>query len=502
MKYIHKFNLLALFSGAVCVFGFAPFGVFALPVLALAILFALWQVAATPRMAAQRGFFFGLGLFSAGVSWIYVSLHDFGEMPMVLAIGATLIFAAFLALFTALAGYAQARFPLSPRLRLFWVMPVAWVGIEWLRGMIMTGFPWLTLGYAHAESSLSGYAPLLGVYGVSLIAAISAACLVRLGQLLYARTFATAAIPLILLLALWGGGAALQRINWTQPEGAPFTVALAQGNIAQDRKFLDDELVSTLETYRRFVLESSARLIVLPESAFPMFRLEIPKNLVVQLRDHARENHGDVLIGAFDEDRLGYYNSVFSLGTASEQYYHKQHLVVFGEFIPLRPVFGWLINEVLHIPMGDLARGRDDQPPLAVAGQRVAVSICYEDVFGEEIIRALPQATLLVNVTNDGWFGHSPAAAQHHQMSQFRALETGRMMLRATNTGMTSIIDTHGHVLQQIPQHQVGILQGMAQGYQGTTPYVRWGNIAVWGLFIAMLLIAMGLARREKSQNL
>ncbi len=501
MKFIHQPNFLALFSGAVCVFGFAPFGVFALPVLALAMLFALWQVAATPRMAAQHGFFFGLGLFSAGVSWIYVSLHDFGEMPMVLAMGATLTFAAFLALFTALAGYAQARFPLSPRLRLFWVMPVAWVGVEWLRGMIMTGFPWLTLGYAHAESPLSGYAPLLGVYGVSLIAVISAACLVRLGQLLYARTFSAALIPLITLLTLWGGGAALQHLDWTQPEGAPFTVALAQGNIAQDRKFRDDELVSTLETYRRLVLESSARLIILPESAFPIFRLETPENLVLQLRDHARENHGDVLIGAFDEDRLGYYNSVFSLGTASEQHYHKQHLVVFGEFIPLRPVFGWLINEVLHIPMGDLARGRDDQPPLAVAGQRVAVSICYEDVFGEEMIRALPQATLLVNVTNDGWFGHSPAAAQHHQMSQFRALETGRMMLRATNTGMTSIIDTHGHVLQQIPQHQAGILQGMAQGYQGATPYVRWGNVAVWGLFIAMLLIATGLARREKSQN-
>lgn len=502
MKHTHKLNLFVLLSGATCVFGFAPFGLFVLPILALAVLFALWQSAATARIAAQHGFFFGLGLFSAGVGWIYVSLHDFGEMPMVLAVVATLAFSAFLALFTALAGYVQARFPLSLRLRLFWVMPVVWVGIEWLRGMIMTGFPWLTLGYAHAESPLSGYAPLLGVYGVSLVAAVSAACLVVLAQSLYTRTYARAIPSLLALLLLWGGGAALQTVHWTQPEGAPFTVALAQGNIPQDRKFRDDELVGTLELYRRLVMESSARLIILPESAFPMFRLEIPKNLVLQLRDHARKNQGDVLFGAFDEDREGYYNSVFSLGTASEQHYNKQHLVVFGEFIPLRPVLGWLINDVLHIPMGDLTSGRHNQPPLAVAGQRVAVSICYEDVFGEEIIRALPQATLLVNVTNDAWFGHSPAAAQHHQMSQFRALETGRMMLRATNTGVTSIIDTHGRVLQQIPQHQTGVLQGMAQGYQGTTPYVRWGNIAVWVIFAVMLSVAAGLMRREKSQKL
>ena len=495
MKFIHKHNLFALLAGAACVFGFAPFGLFGLPILALAMLFFCWQSASSPRIAAQRGFFFGLGLFSTGVSWIYVSLHDFGEMPMWFAVAATLLFAAFLACFTALAGYAQARFPLSARLRLFWVMPVAWVGIEWLRGMIMTGFPWLTLGYAQSDSPLAGYAPLLGVYGVSLVAAISAAWLLRLGQ---TRVFNDAMIPVIALLVLWGGGAVLQRVNWTHPEGAPISVALAQGNIPQDRKFRADELVGTLEIYRRFVLESSARLIVLPESAFPIFRLEAPKNLVTQLRDHARKNQGDVLIGAFEEDRRGYYNSVFSLGTASEQRYDKQHLVVFGEFIPLRAVFGWLINEVLHIPMGDLARGRDDQAPLAVAGQRVAVSICYEDVFGEEIIRALPEATLLVNVTNDGWFGHSPAAAQHQQMSQFRALETGRMMLRATNTGMTSIIDSHGKILQQLAPHQAGMLQGMAQGYQGTTPYVRWGNIAVWFMFATMLCVAAALACREK----
>jgi apolipoprotein N-acyltransferase len=501
MKFINQNNLLALLAGISCVLGFAPFGQFWLPVLALAILFALWQRADSPRLAAQRGFAFGLGLFCAGVSWIYVSLHDFGDMPMVLAAGATLGFAAFLALFTALAGYWQARVPLSAKLRTLWVMPVAWVGIEWLRGMIMTGFPWLTLGYAHSNSPLAGYAPVLGVYGVSLVAAVSAALLANLGSAIYTRQRCGVPMLLFALLVLWSAGAALRGVAWTQPDGKPFTVALLQGNIPQDRKFREDARDETLINYWHAVEASSAQLIILPESAFPLFRLEIPRRLIGQLRDHARQNGGDVMIGSFDEDRLGYYNSVFSLGTASEQTYHKQHLVMFGEFIPLRPIFGWLINEVLHIPMGDLMSGRDDQPPLSVAGQRVAVSICYEDVFGEEMIRALPAATVLVNVTNDGWFGHSPAAAQHNQMAQFRAMETGRMMLRATNTGMTSIIGVHGQILQQIPPHQVGTLTGMAQGYQGSTPYIRWGNVAVWALFGMMLGVAGWLVKRSKIKS-
>jgi apolipoprotein N-acyltransferase len=225
--------------------------------------------------------------------------------------------------------------------------------------------------------------------------------------------------------------------------------------------------------------------------------------LLDQLREHAKHNDGDVLTGVFEQDRRGYYNSVIALGGSEKlaksvwvtEHYRKHHLVVFGEYIPFRPVFGWLINQVLHIPMGDLARGELIQPPMQVAGQRVAVDICYEDVFGEEIINSLPAATLLVNVTNDGWFGDSFAAAQHNQMSQFRALETGRMMLRATNSGVTSIIGVHGKVLQQLPQHQQAVLQGMAQGYQGSTPYVRWSNRAVLLLIALMLAGSLWLGR-------
>ncbi|MFZ5503265.1 MAG: apolipoprotein N-acyltransferase [Pseudomonadota bacterium] len=495
---------LALLAGALCVFGFAPFGHFVVPVLALAVLFALWRLADSPRTAAWIGFAFGLGLFGVGISWVYVALHDYGHMSAWLAVPATLMFSAFIGLFPALAGYAQARFARAARLDsrdvchalpALMAMAAIWVAMEWLRGTILTGFPWLTLGYAHSDSPLAGYAPLLGVYGVSLLAAVSAALLALLWQLRRRR----AKFVGIVLLAVWAGGAALRGVAWTQPVGETFSVALLQGNIDQNEKFADEGLIDTLETYRRLVLESDARLIVLPETALPMLREELPPTLLTQLRNHAVENAGDVLLGAFWREGDRYYNSVFSTGEAAEQSYHKQHLVPFGEFIPLRPLLGWFINGVLNIPMGDLANGGTRQQPLNVAGQRVAVNICYEDVFGEEIIRALPAATLLVNVTNDAWYGDSYAAAQHNQISQLRALESGRMMLRATNTGVTSIIDANGKVLQQLPEHEEGVLRGIARGYQGSTPYVIWSNWAVLSILIAMLAYVRVRGARNKS---
>jgi apolipoprotein N-acyltransferase len=226
----------------------------------------------------------------------------------------------------------------------------------------------------------------------------------------------------------------------------------------------------------------------MPETALPLLRHELPESYAAQLREHQRQRGGDVLIGAFERDHGLYYNSVFSLGSAESQSYRKSHLVPFGEFIPLRPLLGWLINEVLHIPMGDLARGDRRQQLLRVAGQRVAVDICYEDVFGEEIINYLPEATLLVNVTNDAWYGESHAAMQHNQISQMRALESGRMMLRATNTGVTSVIGRDGRIQAMLPQHEEGVLTAEVQGYGGSTPYVRWGNAGVLGVILLMLV--------------
>ena len=495
-------TILAFVAGLLAVPGFAPFSFFPLPVFALAVLFVSWLRAENPHAAAKTGFAFGFGLFGAGIGWIYVALHDYGDMPLLLALPATALFAAFIALFPALVGYAQAKLRAPAWASVLLVMPALWVLIEWLRGMIFTGFPWLTLGYAHSDSPLAGYAPLLGVYGVSLAAAMSAGLLAWLYDVgvSHARDKKYRGhgplLQLMLIGIIWIIGALLRTVSWTQAHGEPFTVALVQGNIAQELKFNEDALVGTLETYRRLALQSEARLTVLPETALPLLRNEIPPSLLEQLRDHAKQNGGDMLIGSFERNDGSYYNSVFTLGAADEQHYRKQHLVPFGEFIPMRPLIGWFINEVLNIPMGDLGRGDKQQAPLSIAGQRVAANICYEDVFGEEIIRALPQATLLVNVTNDAWYGHSHAAAQHNQIAQMRALESGRMMLRATNTGVTSIIGVDGKLLQQLPQNQEGVLLGMAQGYDGVTPYARWGNTAVLLLIALMLASAWGLRRR------
>jgi apolipoprotein N-acyltransferase len=245
---------------------------------------------------------------------------------------------------------------------------------------------------------------------------------------------------------------------------------------------------------------SSSRLIIMPETALPLFLEEVPRDYLAILAGHARRNGGDILIGVPERQANGeYFNSVVSFGTAPTQTYRKSHLVPFGEFIPWRPVLGWIVG-VLAIPLQDFSRGREDQRPLEVAGQRVAVNICYEDAFGEEIIRQLPEATVLVNVSNVAWFGRSIAPRQHLQISQARALETGRYMLRATNTGVTAVIGPDGRVLGGAPEFQMATVTHPVQGYSGATPYVRVGNSAALAL-CALSIGAFAWARRRPARS-
>lgn len=489
--------LLGLLAGALAVAGFAPLGVWPLPVLSLAVLFSLLARTASLRAGFLIGFVWGLGFFIAGVSWVFVSLSVYGGMAAWLAALATFLFCAVLALFPAAVGALQARWPVSATLRLLLLMPLAWGVTEWVRGWMFTGFPWLVAGYSQVpDGPLAGYAPLVGVYGVSFLLALIAALLAwsvtargRLAQ----RAWAAAAI-----VALGVGGQALRGLEWTTPDGAPTTVALLQGNIPQDMKWRPETTQATLERYARMAAASPAQLIVLPETALPLFEVDLPDVYRDGLVSLGRQNGGDVLAGLpTGSPYSDYYNSVISFGSAPGQRYHKVHLVPFGEYIPLKAVWGWVI-EVLHIPLSDFARGAADQQPLAIGGQRVAANICYEDAFGEEIIRQLPAASVLANVSNLAWFGDSFAPWQHAQMSQMRALETGRMMLRATNTGVTAIIDAKGRILASLPLFARGSLAGSIQGYAGSTPYVRWGNapvLAVWGI-LGLGLLGAGLRRQ------
>jgi apolipoprotein N-acyltransferase len=485
--------LANLAAGALAVGGFAPLGYWPLPFLSLAILFALLARTHTRRAGFVVGLAWGLGFFIAGVSWVYISLSVYGGMPVWLAALATLLFCAVLALFPAVVGAFQARWPGQSALRLVLLLPLAWAVAEWVRGWLFTGFPWLAVGYSQVpDSPLAGYAPLVGVYGVSFLVALAAAVLAwsatprgRHAQ----RAWAAAAI-----VALGVGGQALRGVDWTTPDGAPTTVALLQGNIPQDMKWRPEVALATLDSYARMAEASPARLVVLPETALPLFESELPDGYAEALVRLGRQHGGDLLSGMPTGSLDGaYYNSVVSFGSAPTQRYHKIHLVPFGEYIPLKAFWGWVI-QVLHIPLSDFARGDAAQRPLAIGGQRVAANIWGEDAFGEEIIRQLPEASVLVNVSNLAWFGDSLAPWQHAQMSQMRALETGRMMLRATNTGVTAIIDAKGRMVASLPLFTAGSLTGTIQGYAGSTPYVRWGNapvLVLWGV----LGVALAFAR-------
>ncbi len=516
----HSAFIIAFLLGAVAVAGYAPFYLFPLPVLALSGLLYFWSKAPTARAAAETGFAFGLGLFLFGVSWIYVSLHDFGAMPAPVAAATTLLFCAFLALFPAAVGYLCVRAPLSPTARWVLLAPALWTLVEWTRSWIFTGFPWLGIGYSQVPlSPLAGYAPLLGIHGVTLAVAASAGLivvLVRAGSrdegggrraedeesnetkrssslIPHPSSLAPAAV----LLVLWAGGWGLKQVAWTQPVGAPLNVSLLQGNVPQDMKWRADRVQATLEAYLTLTRNSASSLIILPETALPLFLEQVPREYLDALAAQARANRGDVLVGVPQRLPDGrYFNSLISYGTAPTQAYRKSHLVPFGEFIPLRPVLGWIVS-ALAIPLQDFSRGAENQRPLAVAGQRVAVNICYEDAFGEEIIRQLPEATLLVNVSNVAWFGRSLAPRQHLQISQARALETGRYLLRATNTGVTGVIAPDGNVTAAAPEFTMATVTHQVQGYSGATPYVRWGNYAALGICVALIAAAALTGRRS-----
>ncbi|HET6757547.1 MAG TPA: apolipoprotein N-acyltransferase [Burkholderiales bacterium] len=486
--------ITAFLLGAATALAYSPFGFFWLSLLTLAALIRFWR-GRTTKQAALIGFAFGLGLFGFGASWVYVSLHDYGGMPAAIAALATFLFCAVLALFPGVVGFLQARVTLSSFAKSVVLIPALWTISEWVRGWIFTGFPWLAIGYTQTPPSpLAGYAPIFGVYGVSLAVMLSAGLLASLwkdeGASRKGRGSFIFHPSLFILAAIWLAGYGLRQIEWTHRTGEPISVSLLQGNIAQEMKWEPEQIKASLETYRELALQSKSRLIVLPETALPLFYHQLPDSYTDELAAHAQANNGALLFGVpeYVAGRDEFYNSVFT--GDGKQAYRKVHLVPFGEFIPWG--FDWVL-EILHIPLSDFSRGSPDHKPLDVAGQKVAVNICYEDAFGEEIIRQLPEATLLVNVSNVAWFGDSIAPWQHMQMSQMRALETGRFMLRATNSGLTAIINQRGEVESYSTPFTRHVLAGEVQGFTGATPYIRFGNSLT--LAIVFVLVALALFR-------
>lgn len=484
---------LALPLGAASVLAFAPFMQGWLLFLLLPAFFLLLRSATDARQAALTGWLFGSGLFLAGVSWVYVSLSVFGGMPGWLAGPATVLFCLLLALYPALVGlvFYRSRQWLAPgRAGEILLFAALWTGSEGLRGWIFTGFPWLALGYSQTPPSpLAGFAPVWGVYGVSLLLCLAALLpwLRRTGWLVLAALLAT--------------GAGLQQLAWTQPHGEPLAVALLQGNIPQDMKWRPERFIATLRLYHDLMQAHPAQLTILPETAFPSYLNQIPPAYLERLRRLAQRQQGDVLFGVVTGEPApdqAYWNSAVSLGQAPSQTYSKHHLVPFGESVP--PGFAWFMR-MAQVPMSQFSRGQADAPPLQLAGQPVAVNICYEDVFGEELRRSGTPATLLVNLSNTAWFGDSLAQAQHLQIARLRALELGRPMLRATNTGMTAVIRPDGTVQALLPPFRTAVLTARVQGWQGLTPYAHWGNVPVWLGIVLILLLVAGLSAWQQRQR-
>ncbi|WP_407279721.1 apolipoprotein N-acyltransferase [Aromatoleum evansii] len=483
--------LAALLAGGTSVLAFAPFGIFPLAVLSLAVLAGLAARQTRARAGFALGFAWGLGAFLAGVSWLYVALNRYGGMPMPLAALAILLFCAYLALFPAAVGALFVRFGRGGAWRRALLFAGLWMGSELLRGWLFTGFPWLAAGYSQTPPSpLAGFFPVLGVYGVGGLVAFLAA-LVALTRWRSARPAAEA---LAAILVLSGAGFGLGRIAWTSPVGEPLEVVLIQTNIEQSLKWRPELLSDWLESNARLVRENPADLVVLPETTLPLLADRLPDGYLEELAAPVAARGGDVVFGVFLRDARGaIYNAALSLGASPSQSYAKQHLVPFGEYSP--PLFGWFYD-LVDIPMSDQTRGAPDQPPLRLGAQRVAINICYEDLFGRELIRSLPEATLMLNLSNLAWYGDSFAQPQHLQIARVRAMETGRPMLRSTNTGMTALVQPDGRVAEVLPAFMQGVLSVSVQGYEGLTPYARWGDFAALLLGVLALAVA-GRLRRD-----
>jgi apolipoprotein N-acyltransferase len=502
--------LIAFSLGVASVFAYAPFAWWPLLWVLLAGLFVLVERSPNPRAAALLGGGFGFGAFFAGVSWVYVSLSQFGAMPGPAAALATIAFCLYLAIFPALACAVYRSRPSRSALRKALFFAGCWGISEWLRGWMLSGFPWLAIGYSQTPgaggSPLSGFAPLLGVFGVSTLTALLSVLLaetvrryVSLAQStpkasLAAWAKACTALPLVAMIGLLVAGQALREVRWSEPNGAPLKVALLQGNVEQDLKWDPQRFADSLTTYLDLASRHPAALTILPETALPTFFDRLPSAYLAAFTEPARQASGEILLGSVVGDGRRYTNSVVTLLASPQQSYSKTHLVPFGEFVP--PGFDWFMR-MLTIPMSDFSPGSPGQAPLRVAGQAVAMNICYEDLFGEEIINAAPDASILVNVSNTAWFGRSWAQPQHLQIARMRAAETARPMLRATNTGMTAAIGPDGTVLATLEPFTRGALVTEVQGMRGVTPYVRFGN----GLALTLMVLFVLAAVRYRARS-
>lgn len=489
-------NSIALIAGALITLTLAPFDIWPLTIIACIALY-LGINELSPRHAALRSWWFGFGLFASGTSWVYVSIHDYGAASAPLALFLTVLFVAGLALFLALFGWLWARFFRQKNYVISNALAFAalWVAIEAFRGWFLTGFPWLYIGYSQLNGPLAGFAPLGGVWLISFILAFSSALLIMLWK---NKQWQSRAAVTLLLLSMWSVGFTLQSQAWTQPSGEPLSVTAIQGNIEQNLKWDPAQIEAQLLLYQSLTLNAApSDLIIWPETAVPILKDQAQGYLnsmdrIIRRQDSAlitglplRQNDGN--------GDLRYYNAITTLGDSQGEYL-KQKLVPFGEYVPLQDLLRGLIA-FFDLPMSDFARGSSQQAPLTAKGYKIAPYICYEVVYPEFATELAAQSDILLTISNDTWFGTSIGPLQHLQMAQMRALEAGRWMIRATNNGVSALIDPQGQISVTVPQFQQAVLRGSVVPMQGLTPYLRWQS---WPLILLCTLCLISALLRRK----
>ena len=490
-------DLMVFAAGAAMPLAFAPFGFWPLAVLLPIVLLWGWDGAA-PARAALRGGLFGVGQFGFGIYWIPISLHDYGGAPLPFAALATFAVVLVLALYPAATGWLLCRWgpPPGPN-RWLLFFPAWWTLLEWVRSWLFTGFPWLAPGYSQIDAPLGQLAPYVGVFGVGWAVILGAGLLWAAAR---SRDWRGRSGWAGWLAALWLGAWGLGRMSWVESAGPPLRVAIVQGNIGQDVKWQPNRLDETLERYVQLSLPEHGRseVIVWPETAIPAFYQDALPFLDA-LGEKARQDRVDYVTGipTGSWETEIFHNSVISVG-ASPAFYSKRRLLPFGEYLPLRWFF-LFFRDWVSIPMADFLPGDRKQPLLRAGGQPVGVSICFEAVFGSDIRQDLPEATWLINVSNDAWFKDSTAPHQHLQIARMRALETGRYMARATNTGISAIIDDRGRIAAQGAQFQPVVVRGDIRPLRGLTPYGRFGDWPIMVLAMASFALGLFLAKRHSS---
>jgi apolipoprotein N-acyltransferase len=481
-------RLIVFMLGAATTVAFAPFGWSLLaPLLLLPLLFICLTV--SPRDAAGHAFWYGLGLFLTGTYWIYISVHVFGNAALWIALLLMVALALLQATLLSIGGWLISRLSQGEPWLLLFTGPASWVVVEWMRGWVLTGFPWMALGYGQIDTGFAGWAPVLGVYGVSFMLVLSAAAVIATAMASSARGFITGVAT---VLVPWLLGGILTFVDWTEPTGRPVRASIIQAGVSQDKKWDRDQLLPIMEYYLSATLSvADSDIVVWPEVAIPALNDQV-ESFIERVEEDARRNGQGVLFGilerSFERNTEGrIYNSVILLGADERQSYRKRHLVPFGEYFPVPPtVREWM--KMQNLPHSDLAKGEDVQPLLTTAdGLQFGVAICYEDAFGSEQLYALPEAGVLINVSNDAWFGDSIAPHQHLEIARMRSLEFGRPTVRSTNTGISAFIGADGELLQIGKQFEPELMTADVQPRRGITPYVATGNWPIIGLCLAIL---------------